>query len=574
MLNNNFLNKKNIIYSFILLSSLFVMFQSLFGICFADESFYIAEAQRLFQGQKLLIDDYNGAQFYTPILFPFFSVFFKITKTTDGILLAARLVKTLITCIVGIYMFFSLKKIYTMLLAFSSFFIFIFYTKDAIRGLSYYALAVDLYLLAVLFLYNSKNKSNSIFYFCAGIFFGLSIICNPFILLFYLVASFILLCAFFATKKKFHFTSVILVWCGTVLVGGIYVFYCFHFSDLPELISSVQSIFNTVEGDGLFVKTAYFFIRIMRPFVLTGIIPLFTVVFQLFFLLSKKECINNRYKYTLFFLNFIVFLYSCFIRTNIPGFFCIPLFYFGIVCMFLQANDFSFFKSSVFLYFALPGIFLAIAFYYASNTGTNAATIGFLVTVPFSLYYIFLFVSNMMSHKVQLAVKAVVLLTAFTLSVYQKFFIIFTDDSVFELNTKITQGPWKGCYTSKTHKNIYDEILADINYINETASLEDSLFVAPMLPWGYIAFKGKINSPNLWEIYLDDQNLKRFFDTHDLPEYVYIVLSTEQERKYHLFRMSYNSESEINGWFYDDVLSRFYTEYRLKKGILFKIANK
>ena len=71
MLNNNFLNKKNIIYSFILLSSLFVMFQSLFGICFADESFYIAEAQRLFQGQKLLIDDYNGAQYTYTVSFFF-----------------------------------------------------------------------------------------------------------------------------------------------------------------------------------------------------------------------------------------------------------------------------------------------------------------------------------------------------------------------------------------------------------------------------------------------------------------------------------------------------------------------
>ena len=42
-----------------------------FSFCQSDESNYLAMTYRLYQGDKLIIEEWHPTQFYTPVLLPF-----------------------------------------------------------------------------------------------------------------------------------------------------------------------------------------------------------------------------------------------------------------------------------------------------------------------------------------------------------------------------------------------------------------------------------------------------------------------------------------------------------------------
>ena len=74
-----------------LLASLaFLLIRAPYGWCFNDEPFIVTLAQRLYMGDRLILDEWHPAQVFGPVLLPFYYVFRLFCRDNTGILLAFR----------------------------------------------------------------------------------------------------------------------------------------------------------------------------------------------------------------------------------------------------------------------------------------------------------------------------------------------------------------------------------------------------------------------------------------------------------------------------------------------------
>ena len=91
-----------IIFITAVLSLAFLLWRAKFGFCFNDEPFCVTLAQRLYQGDALIVDEWHGTQLFSAVLLPFYAVFRLFSPDNEGILLVFRYVYCIlwwITCL-------------------------------------------------------------------------------------------------------------------------------------------------------------------------------------------------------------------------------------------------------------------------------------------------------------------------------------------------------------------------------------------------------------------------------------------------------------------------------------------
>lgn len=87
------IKKYKVMEMLVLLAGLvFLLWRAPYGFCFNDESFCVTLAQRLYQGDALIADEWHGVQNFGAVLLPFYAVFHLFRANNDGILLTFRYV--------------------------------------------------------------------------------------------------------------------------------------------------------------------------------------------------------------------------------------------------------------------------------------------------------------------------------------------------------------------------------------------------------------------------------------------------------------------------------------------------
>ena len=105
------MNTKNkrfsyLVYATFLISLCFLFIRAPYGWCFNDEPFIITLAQRLYNGDHLILDEWHPAQVFGPVLLPFYWVFRLFSADNTGILLTFRYIYCVLwwgTCLVVFY---------------------------------------------------------------------------------------------------------------------------------------------------------------------------------------------------------------------------------------------------------------------------------------------------------------------------------------------------------------------------------------------------------------------------------------------------------------------------------------
>lgn len=62
-----------------------------YSFCWSDESFYLSLVHRFWIGDRPIIDEWSGTQFYTVILLPIYALYIKVVGSNEGIFLFFRL---------------------------------------------------------------------------------------------------------------------------------------------------------------------------------------------------------------------------------------------------------------------------------------------------------------------------------------------------------------------------------------------------------------------------------------------------------------------------------------------------
>lgn len=110
-MGQNLENKRRRGYWLILLCGLLLLiWRARYGFCFNDEPFCVTLAQRMFQGDALIGDEWHGVQNFGPVLLPLYALFRLFSPTNEGILLFLRYAYCLLWWGVCAGVFWTLEK--------------------------------------------------------------------------------------------------------------------------------------------------------------------------------------------------------------------------------------------------------------------------------------------------------------------------------------------------------------------------------------------------------------------------------------------------------------------------------
>lgn len=207
------------------------------GRVYRDEQYYVSLGYRFATGTRMFVDDYGIAQMMGFIIAPLIKLFLLVFNNTDGIILYVRICYVIMTIIssILIYKRFNKESNYAWLASL----VFFIFTPLSIMSLSYNTMAIN-FLIQSLCLFDIKDnkKIKSII---SGVLFALSVLCNPYMAMLYLL-SFI----YILTKEKdttiktnFYFSLI-----GICVIGTVFIGYVFIGNNIGVVISPFKNLID------------------------------------------------------------------------------------------------------------------------------------------------------------------------------------------------------------------------------------------------------------------------------------------------------------------------------------------
>ena len=239
---------------FILIIFCIILWRSLFGFDQSDESFYYALAKRLWLGDTLIINEWQPAQFYSPIVLIWYSIFRLIVHSDTGIILAGRITFLLLSLATAMFTFFVMRRKYSNKLAFLCSLPCLLYTKQNISGLGYGNLflvfswlSIDLILL---FMFLNENKAKQFkghryLLVLSGECCSLCVLCMPYLAVFVIAGILIVSISF--RKERDMQKELLFFILGILSIATVYILFLLSRGSIDNYIANFKYILGDPE---------------------------------------------------------------------------------------------------------------------------------------------------------------------------------------------------------------------------------------------------------------------------------------------------------------------------------------
>ncbi len=490
--------KNGIRWSYFFLTGLFIilLIRAFFSFNQNDESFYLALAHRLWLGEKLIIDEWQPAQFFAPVLLPFYSLYKAIVPSGEGVILFFRIIYIVLSFLTALYVmreFCKAGRVFSALIAAS---VVLLYSRANISGMSYYNICfLSGILIVCMYL---KYQAPIII----GILTAIMVLSNPYMAILAVPILFLLL-----VKDKEHRKFVLMIFASVALIAVIYILL--FLNNISEQIGSIRYLLSDPEHQVGFMSKARNAASGIYNITLKGVFAYLAVIFFFLFLLSdrKKKMLNRIFVILWYIVVFLSVLYSiCKIRNSIVAAVTIPLTISAIPCFAIMIREKKYDIFGIVIYFW--GLAIALMFFFASNTLTDAMTVGFAVSSIGSIKIYDSFDPTVSSDAAgnekwaALGRKIYIITLAcfFACLFLQRTVGVYRDSNLLNLNSRITSGPARGLYTTEEHAKQYNEILSVINKVYEDNPSGNVLHFR-LMPWAYIASDWNYGTSSAWRTY-------------------------------------------------------------------------
>lgn len=550
-----------------------------YSFCWSDESFYLSLVHRFWIGDRPIIDEWSGTQFYTVILLPIYALYIKVVGSNEGIFLFFRLLMVISNYFLSIYIYISLKRYTTNILALIGSLVNLLYTRANILGASYYSIALLFFTLAVFLLFNFNRVGTSrIRMFSIGCALAIAILSLPYLSFVYILG--IGVGMFFAPCRKYR-KSLIVIMIGTGFCAVIYLGFIFSNMSLGEMVEYIPYLFGDVEHQSLnpFFSIVLWVGRIINRYKYTIVIPIASVIYVLFRNKMHKPLMQQNIKIIII-INFIICGINIIASYNIVGCVNIALAILAIIC-YLSIDYKDKVLGKIFYEIYLPGIVFSIVFHMASNTGLDAITVGFVLCGIASPILIFECVSKIRWYSINVTrwvwcgmvmIAAVALLQ----SGWLRFFSVYRDDKLENLTAIINRGPAKNLYTTEEHKKQYDDI---IRTIEKTLGEEmrGTVVFTELVPWAYLCMNKPYGGPSPCRFWggLSEERLKEYYTNmpDKFPKYVLAVTPEYGSCKSVLIQgnevLERPNERGTSQWLIDKLEEMGYDKFETECGIVY-----
>jgi len=578
--------KKLLPYFLIAITSCLIINNMFYGFSWTDEGLYLSNISRIIHGDKLIIDDWTPTQFYIPLLYPLYLIFLKLNGNTDGLVLFFRIATVTFQTLIAFFAYFVLSKKYNKAASFFASSLIVIFSRACLNGPSYYTIGFSTYTLGLLCLFSFFELSYSkIFLFISGISFAGSILCNPFLVVPYILIS--ITCLVFKTIRK-QLKNIALIWAGTILLGIIYLIFICGKNSISDIFSGLSYTYNDPSYEHNIILTIKRLYKMPRLLIFPYVLEWLPMIFAYSIIKIKKIALTARKIRILHRLNVFCF-FAIFFTYFDCGSAVMAFFHFTIFTALLNQD----FKLKTFLnenkkellYFVFPGFILAYFFCFASDTGFGVCSIGMAVAAIGEIFIFLKTIDEINLHietKIRKIEKFLPVFLLFLSTMLYRVNLTYRDillypRSVFIplLNNtveKITSGPAKGLYTGIGRKNYYDNLLSLLEKINNENN-ETGIFISGVATWAYTAFPNvKCAVPTTWRLFCDDERLKLYYEesqNHEFPDYVLLLDESNPDNggRY----SSKNKEENVRDtWIMRQLVEKNYEKSSTPCGVLYK----
>lgn len=491
-----------------------LLLRGLYGFCWSDESFYLTFAQRLWNGQKLILDEWHPVQFYSALTYPILSLY-HLFFGTEGIYLFARAFYLALALAAALLLYGSLSPKIGPFPAFLCGLMPLLYSRGNIWGLSYYNLFVTLFVLSLCCFLRGQQpgKYRSALLVLSGFFLAGSVLCVPYFALFVLLG---ILAGLLYRPTRADFAWLLL---GICLTAAAFLLF-FLPKDIPAVLANLKEILSDPEHESgplsnvlealhefslLFRYESRELSRVLlcAALVLLGewllpkkLGPIPGLLLSLLF--AADSCRRYRDMET----GFQFFTLALF---NLPGM---------LLCWTRRQ------LSVPALLVRICGAAMSLSMALSSNTGAVALTVGLPV------YGIGLVWQLALLPGKRNAVRVAGLLLAcgvLCISLYSRIHYVFRDGPISQLTVTMDQGPAKGIRTTPEHAEQYNQVLDMLEDLSGAYASDNSVFFTSLLPWGYLATDFPCGAPTAWRTRINSPRLESYAAAHDAPDIVVVL---------------------------------------------------
>ena len=248
-----------------LLTELLLIWRSFYGFNTADEMYFIGTSERIFRGEKILIDEWNPTQQLCGfLLHPIYSLIRSTLGSTEGIVMASRFLYLAFEGVIAVFLYLRLQR--RGFASFGPVFLFLLFAPFGICAMSYNS--IEFGLLTVLLAVLSAKMEHSVpEYLLCGILIAMIVLANPFALLMY--AAYGVLCLYVTVRNQrrgtaaegpLHIKSFLWMTLGAGIILFFFVLFVFQRGTLSEMLANVPHIVGDSEHqEGYWYKTKRYF---------------------------------------------------------------------------------------------------------------------------------------------------------------------------------------------------------------------------------------------------------------------------------------------------------------------------
>ena len=522
---------------------IFAFWKCVYGFGGNDEAFYLTVPQRFNMGDALIKDEWHLSQMSGFPLMPFVWLFNTITGSTQGIILAARVLYILFHATVSVVIYSRIRK-YGYVSVFASVLYFIFTPYD-IMAMSYNTMGLDFVTLAGVIMGTASYKKK-LPLIISGVVFAAAVLCCPYLAVAYILygicvlihtfiknkdSKFILKSELFA-GKTFLFFSI-----GIFALAAVFLIFALTRVSIKEIIDYLPYLMTDPEHPQIALGTRFsmYFNSIYNCHSHFKI-ALFSYIALMVIMIIDRKRKYHRSLYLIVTTAIVIFCYVLLLPELTYATYnaiIFPLIFIGITSYILCENK----PKPLFASLFVLGIIYSFAICFSSNQ--YFYVISMVITSSNIASYVFLaqLLREMKTSQdnIEYAVwvkRGSFLFVAFMIFLQAVFQITVKAEHCFwesgntsNLTAQIQNGPAKGIYTNVNNCNTYEQIYSDLQYYNSKP--KDKILFLTAKTWCYLAVDFPYGTLSAWisgENPSSVERLKTYYSVNpeEIPKYIYI----------------------------------------------------
>ena len=519
---------------FLLLELIFV-WRSFYGFNTADEMYFIGTSERIFRGEKILIDEWNPTQqLCTFLIHPIYCLIRLALGSTEGIVMASRFLYLAYSAVLTLFFYLRFQR--RGYASFGPVFLFLIFAPFSICAMSYNSIEFGILpvLLAVL---SAKMEHSVPEYILCGILMAVIVLANPFAILMYAAYGLICLGATLYGKKKgrqpegaLRFRNFLWMTLGAGLILILFLAFVFQRGSLSEVLANVPHIVGDSEHQhDYWYKTWRYFELCFKNYKY-----MFLALFVIYgaTLIDRRRCRHGLLYMLLASAAVLPYLiYYGFIFEHITvNYQMLPLAFWCLEAYLVTEHK----DRRLFYWWYLPAMIFTLIVQYATNTGIVTLSVAYGMCSCVGLMFAADWLKEQKSALPALKRLAAVLCVALTAAVQfaGTFFLRMTyawgDDRVWTLTQQMERGPLKGVWTEPEVADWYGNVLEELDMLDLTE--EDELMVVGVAPWIYLYVDAGCGNYSTWQVHENSTQLYDYYALHPdkFPDVIYMAHWAEE----------------------------------------------